>query len=116
MSRDDAERWEGERWGASRPLWTGDALTTLHPETSGMDRWVKGPTRGWFPDCCPAHRPRETTETPEAEQAKREAAERALAAMLQRPHHRVVEPEPVAELEAPPEPPRRFGFLLRKRP
>ena len=26
------------------------------------------------------------------------------------------EPGPVAEPEAPPEPPRRFGFLLRRRP
>ena len=59
MDRDDAERWEGQRWGAPKPLWTGEALTTLHPETPGMDRWVRDPFGGWYPDCCDAHRPKE---------------------------------------------------------
>ena len=120
MDRDDAERWDGERWGASKPLWTGEALTTLHPDTPGADRWVRDPARGWFPDCCDAHRPKEITEARKAEEAKREAAERALARMHHKPYVPPVddepEPRPVAEPEAPPEPPRRFGFLLRRRP
>ena len=117
MDRDDAERWDGERWGASKPLWTGEALTTLHPATPGTDRWVRDPVGGWYPDCCDAHRPKEITEARKAEAAKREAAERALAAMRQRPYHPPEddepEPEPAIELTTPP---RRFGFLLRRRP
>ena len=53
----DEERWEGQRWGAPRPRWSGDALTTLHPDKPGMDRWVHDPVYGWEPDCCDAHRP-----------------------------------------------------------
>ena len=44
-----------QRWGDPEPLYTGDALTNLHPE--GGTRWVKDPTRGYWPDCCDLHRP-----------------------------------------------------------
>ena len=119
MDRD--ERWEGQAWGAPMPLWTGEALTTLHPDTPGADRWVKDPARGWFPDCCDEHRPAEIIEARKAEEAKREAAERALARMHGKVYVPPVddEPEPGAntsELTPPPEPSRRFGFLLRRRP
>ena len=118
MADRDAERWEGQAWGAPKPLWTGEALTTLHPETPGRDRWVRDPVGGWYPDCCDAHRPAEIADARRAETAKRDAAERQLAALRQRPYHPPVEPEPVTDttVVVTPEPPRRFGFLLRRRP
>jgi len=117
------DRDERERWNLPEPLYTGSAevFEDLHPGSPGLQRWVRDPARGWFPDCCDAHRPKEITEARKAEEAKREAAERALARMHHRPYVPPVddEPEPGAntsELTPPPEPSRRFGFLLRRRP
>jgi hypothetical protein len=47
---------DARRWGAPEPLWTGDALVNLHPD-GGTTRWVLDPARGYWPDCCDAHRP-----------------------------------------------------------
>ena len=106
---------ERRTWHVPEPLETRwDALTDLHDGTG--TRWVKDPTRGYWADCCDRHRPAEIIDARRAETANREAAERALAAQRQRPYHPPEEPEPVAEPEIPPEAPRRFGFLLRRRP
>jgi hypothetical protein len=112
---------ERARWGVPEPFYTGDADVDLH--NGKGTKWVHQPDGQKYPDC-PCHLPREIAESRRAETAKREAAERQLAAMHHRPYVPPVDDEPperragatCPEPVAPPEPPRRFGFLLRRRP
>jgi len=113
---------ERARWGVPEPYWTGDADVDLH--NGKGTKWVHQPDGQKYPDC-PCHLPREIAESRRAETAKREAAERQLAAM----HHRPYTPpegitsdalsgaEPELGANPPsPEPPGRFDFLRRRRP
>ena len=108
---------ERARWGVPEPVWTGDADVDLHDGRG--TRWVHQPDGQVYPDCA-CHLPREIAESSRAETAKRETAERALAAQRHRTYHPPVETEPEVQIDdgssVPPEPPRRFGFLLRRRP
>jgi hypothetical protein len=106
-----------ERWGVPEPVWTGDADVDLHGGAG--TRWVHQPDGQVYPDC-PCHLPREIAESRRAETARREAAERQLAAQRHRPYV-PVDPEPgqlahVSTPEPTPEPPGRFGFLRRRQP
>jgi hypothetical protein len=107
---------ERARWGVPEPVWTGDADVDLHGGAG--TRWVHQPDGQKYPDCA-CHLPREIAESRRAETAKREAAERALAAQRHRTYHPPVEPEPAEEVpvQQQPEPPvGRFDFLRRRRP
>ena len=102
---------ERARWGVPEPFWTGDADVDLHDGRG--TRWVHQPDGQVYPDCL-CHLPKVIAESRRAETARREAAERSLAAQRHRPYHPPVEPERPAE--PTPEPPRRFDFLRRRRP
>jgi hypothetical protein len=108
---------ERARWGVPEPVWTGDADVDLHDGRG--TRWVHQPDGQKYPDCA-CHLPREIAESRRAETAKREAAERALAAQRHRPYVPPIEPEPEVQINdgssVPPEAPRRFDFLRRRRP
>jgi hypothetical protein len=108
---------ERARWGVPEPIWTGDADVDLHAGRG--TRWVHTPDGQKYPDCA-CHLPREIAESRRAETAKREAAERALAAQRHRTYHPPVETEPDVTTSTvvvtPEPPPGRFDFLRRRRP